>query len=323
MGSPPDISIVTVAAGDRLAGERFATAVEAVQRTGGEPPVEVVVVAPGRAGRELADAMMKRWEPTPVVASVVDVEAGLPFAAAVNVGVAKSSGDVVVAANLDVTFHQRFLRVLREEAARPEWDVLAATVREGDDQHLAGATQRGRGHRLTPLDRQPKEAGPVRAGHGCCLVVRRQALDRRVAAVGGLFEDAFASGSEDLDFFWWAERQRLRVRFQPLLIVGHGVVRKTYVELFTNRSPDEQRRTMANYRVTVWRHAAEPADWVNWVVGEASFLAEIAVGYKVEGVRRYLASWPESVKVAQRIRKRQGRLRVVRGSRSRGLSADG
>lgn len=310
MDARPDISIVTVALGDRVAAERFATAVEAIQRTGGDPPVEVIVVAPGPQGRELADAMMKRWEATPVTGTVLEVDSATGSASAINAGVAKASGEVVVAANLDVTFHQRFLRVLRREAAEEAWDVLAPAVREGDDQHQAGATHRGRGHRLVPLERTPKEAGPVAAGHGCCLILRRAALERRVKAVGALYDEAFGTGSEDLDFFWWAEGERLRIRHQPILMVGHGVVRKSYVELFTNRSAEDQRSTMANYRVAVWRHARSPRDWLEWAMGEGAFLGEIAVAYKAEGVLRWLASWPQSARVARSIRQRQGRLRV-------------
>lgn len=306
----PDVSIVTVAIGDPLAAERFATAVEAIQRTGGDPPVEVIVVAPGSEGRALADAMMKRWEPTPVTATVVDIDGSTAFATAANAGVDKASADVVVVANLDVTFHQRFLKVLRQEMAAESWDVLAACVREGDDQHLAGATHRSRGHRLVPVARPPKEARRVDAGHGCCLILRRDTLERRIKAVGALYDEAFRSGSEDLDFFWWAERERLNVRYQPILMVGHGVVRKSYVELFTNRPPDEQRRTMANYRVAVWRHARTPGDWVNWLAGEGAFLSEIALAYKLAGIRRYLSSWPQSFRVAKEIKQRQGKLRT-------------
>lgn len=308
MGS--DVAIVTVALGDRLAAERFATSVEGIQRTGGAPPIEVIVAAPGPQGRARADEMMARWESTPVSATVLEVPEGTGFASAANRGVAASSADVVVVANLDVTFHQRFLRVMRQEMGEPGWDILAPAVREGDDQHQAGATRRSRGHRLVPLPQTPRESGPVPAGHGCCLILRRATLDRRVAATGALFDEAFDSGGEDLDFFWWAERARLTVRYVPLLIVGHGVVRKTYVELFTNRSPSEQRQTMANFRVTVWRYASHPRDWVDWLVGEGAYLGEIAVAYKLEGVRRYLSSWPQSVKVARAIKTRQGRLRA-------------
>lgn len=305
-----DISIVTVAIGDRLAGERFATAVEGIQRSGGDGVAEVIVVAPGPAGRELADAMLARWEATPVTATVVDTDPSAGFATAANAGVSKASGDVMVVANLDVTFHQRFLKVLRKEASDEAWDILAPAVREGDEKNQTGATHRGKGHRLAPVGNLPKVPTKVEAGNGCCLVMRRSTLDRRVKAVGALFEEAFGSGSEDLDFFWWAERERLSVRYQPNLIVGHGVVRKSYVELFTNRSPEEQRQMMANYRVTVWRHAAEPRDWVGWAVGEASFLGEIVVAYKLEGLQRYVASWPQSARVARTIKRRQGKLRT-------------
>jgi hypothetical protein len=307
-----DVSIITAAIGDRVAALRYATALDAVQRSGGDPPAEVIVVAPGPAGRELVGVMAERWgEVSPVTYTVLDAEPGTGFATAANVGVAKASGDVLVVTNLDVTLHQRFLRVLRREMENDGWHFLAPNIREGDDKRPVGATRRGRGHRLTALGGAlPREPVSVEAGNGCCVVIRREALERRTAAVGALFEEAFESGSEDLDLFWWAEREGLQVRYVPDLQAGHAVVRKAYVDLFTNRSAEEQRRTMANYRVAVWRHASKPKDWIGWVVGEAGFLGEIAVAYKARGVLRYLSSWPQSVTVAQAIKRREGRLRT-------------
>lgn len=289
---PPDVSIVTVTFGDRPAAVRVGTGLDAVQRTGGDPLMEIVVVAVGAEGRQAAEAMVEHALPAGLQPEIVDVEAGLSYARAANAGVAKASGDVIVVANPAVTFHQRFLRRLRSEVEE-RWDFLAPAVREGEDGKIAtGATKRGRTHRLVPVPDPPKQAAQVSAGNGACVILRRGTLEQRLAEAGHLFDETSEEGNAGLDLFWWAERQGLVVRYVPTLYVSHAVGR----ELLP--SAEQRRRSMANYRVTVWRHAGDPRDWVGWVLGEAAFVSEeFAVG-PLSGVRRYLQSWGDSAKAA-------------------------
>ena len=67
---------------------------------------------------------------------------------------------------------------------------------------------------------------------------------------------------------------------------------------------------MANYRVTVWKNAGGARDWLGWALGEAVYGGQAAVYGRLGGVRRYAASWPESIRVAAAIRRRRGRLRL-------------
>lgn len=302
---PADVSIVTVTFGDVEAATRVGTGLDAVQRTGGDPPAEVVVVAVGPAGRAAAEQLVELTTLSSLHPEIVDVPAGTAYVRAANTGAAKATGDVVVVARPEVTFHQRFLRRLRTEATE-KWDLLAPAVREGEDGKVAtGVAKRARTHRLGVVDRPPARAGQVGAGNAACIIIRRHVLDRRVAAVGGLFEDAYESGG-DLDLFWWAERQGLVVRYVPNLYVGNSVGQDVV------QTAAERQRTMANYRVTVWKHA-QGKDLTGWVLGEAAFLSEEVGGGGLSGLARYAASWRDSAKTAREIRRRRGKLRMDSG----------
>ena len=276
----PDVSLVTVTYGDRLAAVRVGTGLDAVQRSGGDPPMEVVVLAVGPEGRQAAEELVEHAVPAGLQPEIVDVEAGLRgHARAANTGAAKASGDVIVVANPAVTFHQRLLRRLRSEAEE-RWDFLAPAVREGEGGKIAaGATRRARTHRLVRLPNPPRQPTRVSAGNGCCVILRRATLERRVADAGHLFDEAYGEAG-DLELFWWAERQGLVVRYVPELYVGHAVGQQLL------RSAEERRRSMAHHRVTVWRYATEPRDWLGWVLAEGAFVSEeFAVG-QLGGVGR-------------------------------------
>lgn len=297
---PADLSLVTVTFGDKMAATRVGTGLEAVQRTGGDPPMEVIVVAVGPEGQEAANELVEHTVGTTLKPEIFEVDRGTTYAPAVNAGVAKTSGDVVVAARPEVTFHQRFLKRLRIEM--PErWDLLAPVVRVGEAKPPIGITKRGKTHRLVDSDTLPRQPEPVTGGHGACVIIRRPALERRIAVAGGLFEDAYETGG-DIDLFWWAERAGLVVRFVPNLYVGNAVGQEVI------ETAEERRRSVANYRVTVWKHA-ELRDVTGWLVGEAAFLSEDVTTGGVSGLTRYLGSWKDSVQTAQRIRRKRGHLR--------------
>lgn len=299
----PDISIVCITFGDPGLAVRTGTGLEAAQRSAGNPPVELVLVAVGPDGASAAKTVAERCRPAGLDPIVVELAAGTGYVAAANVGAARARGDIVVVARPEVSFHQRFVRRLRVEAEET-WDLLAPAVREGEGSKVpAGATHRGRLLRLVPDANPPKQPQPVAAGNGACVVIRRRVLDRRAQLAGGVFEEAFEDGAEDLELFWWAERENLLVRYVPNLIVGNAVGQETDV------APEINRRAMADYRVTVWRHAREPRDWWAWVLGESTALGEVVVAHRLDGLRRYAASWSDSAKVVAHIRRRRGGLR--------------
>jgi len=297
----PDISLVTVTFGDELSATRVGTGLEAAQRSAGDPPVEVIVVAVGPDGRAAAEQLVGLTKLSSLKPEIVEVEAGAGYARAANVGVAKASGDIVVVAKPEVSFHQRFLKRLRTEAAE-RWDFLAPAVREGEDGKVpAGVTKRTRAHRLVPVDNPPTQSQAVTSGSGACVIVRRHVLDRRTAEVGGLFEEAFDTAGE-LDLFWWAEKEGLVVRYVPTLMVGNAVGQ------YVIETADERRQAMANYRLTVWKHG-ERKDATGWLLGEAAFISEEVGGGGLSGLVRYVTSWRDTVRSAQGIRKKRGKLR--------------
>ncbi|MGH9226796.1 MAG: hypothetical protein ACRD2W_24095, partial [Acidimicrobiales bacterium] len=107
---------------------------------------------------------------------------------------------------------------------------------------------------------------------------------------------------DDLDLFWWAEKKGLVIRFVPTLIVGRAVGTE-----FLPTSP-ERRQSMANYRVTVWKHGHRK-DVTGWLLGEAAFIGEEVGAGGLSGLRRYAGSWRDTVKTAKTIRQRRGKLR--------------
>lgn len=299
----PDVSFVTVTFGDVEEATRVGTGLEAVQRTGGDPPAEVIIVAVGSTGREAANHLVEHTAGTSLLPEITEVEAGTGYARAANAGAAKSTGDVVVVARPEVSFHQRFLRRVRIEVPE-KWDFLAPAVREGESGKVAsGVSRRGKTLRLVPVDNPPTRVPEnISAGNGACVIVRRHVLERRQQAVGGLFEEAYDTGG-DLDLFWWAERQGLTVRYAPNLYVGLAVGHERI------ETAPERQRTMANYRVTIWKHA-EPKDFTGWLLGEAAFLSEETTAGGLSGLARYASSWKDSVQTALAIKKRRGHLRA-------------
>lgn len=297
-----DISIVTVTFGDMEDATRVGTGLEAAQRTGGEPAMEVIVVAVGAAGQAAAKQLIDLTAGTSLAPVLVAVAEGTGYSAAANAGVARTTGSIVVVAAPEVSFHQRFLRRLRQEAAGT-WDFLAPAVREGESgQTATGATRRSRTHRLVTIETPFRgDAEVVPAGNAACVIVRRHVLDRRVAEVEGLFDPAYLT-ADDLDLFWWAQERGLIVRYVPNLIVGRAVGTEVLPT-----SP-ERRQSMANYRVTVWKYAGR-TDLTGWLLGEAALIGEEVGAGGLSGLRRYLGSWRDTARTATAIRRRRGRVR--------------
>lgn len=242
-------------------------------------------------------------------AEVVPLDTNTGFSGGANAGVARAKGDIVVVANLDVRFDERFFDVLRREAAT-EWDLLAPRVLQGPAGRDEGVSRRTRSHRLAWVTPPPAAPRRVPGGNGACLILRRATLDRRTAAVGALFEPEYHSFNEDIDLFWWAEREGLVVRYVPDLEVRHALAGSfAGAHRFGDRPPDVQRRVMANYRLTVWKDA-RGAEWLGWPLGEAVYAGQAAVLARSAGLKAYAASWPDSIRAASAIRRRRGRLRT-------------
>lgn len=305
-----DISVVTVADLGDEAAIRFGTAIEAAQRSAGDPTVELFLVARTPEEKATAARVSERSAPAGIEPVLFDAGAGASRVAAANAAVDGTSGDVVVVADLDVTFHQRFFRILRREVTEP-WDFLAPAIREGADKRPAGAAQRTRGHQLAPMDPPPRQSTAVEAGNAACVVVRRATLERRRATVGGLF-DEMCRTDPALDLFWWAAQQRLIVRYVPDLMVGRSLGDASSGGLRSGEVAQRAREGMADFRVTVWKNASSVREWIGWPLGEGSLVAQAVTAHGVDGIRQYLRSWPESVRMAAAMRRDRGRVRPRR-----------
>ncbi len=308
----PAVSLVTIGWRNEGYAVGFAdTLAVAWQRAGG-PQLEIIVVANGPEGRLAALQVTDALASTPLEVIVLDVERNEGFAGGANAGVARCSGDILVIANLDLVFDDRFLEVLTACHSYP-WDLLVPNVREPDgDGGLQGngAARRRRFHRHAWLVPQPTSPVRVQAGNGSCLVLTREVLTQRQLLVGGLFDREYGSFNEDVDLFWWAERTGLRVMYEPEAIVEHALAGSHGgLHRFVDRVPEVQRQVMANYRVTVWKHASGPVDWVGWALGEVIYLGQASRSRGPKGAWQYLRSWKDSLVCATAIRRRRSRLR--------------
>lgn len=319
MTTRPAISIVTIAWRNEQFAPGFVSSLARAWAVSGEAGPELVVVANGPQGEQAAAAAGRVAGDEGVPVSVLRVDTNTGFSGGANAGVGRASGDVIVVANLDLTFDERFLEVLGREAAGtdPSWDLLAPRVTQGDHHVEAGVSHRTRSHRLAWTAPAPERAGPVGAGNGACIVLRRSALERRQAAAGALFDPECHSFNEDIDLFWWADRAGLVVRYVPDLWVDHALAGSFGGDhRFVARPIEVQRRVMANYRVTVWKNALGLVDWLGWPAGEAAYLAQIVRSRGLAGVGAYAASWRDAIETGRGIRSRRGRLRPA-PSRSR------
>jgi GT2 family glycosyltransferase len=298
---------------ERFAADFAATLTCAAEDARAAP--DLVVVANGPEGEAAADTVVEVGRD--LSPKLVRLDRNKGFSGGANAGLAEARGDILVVANLDVTFDRGFLSALRAEAGEPGWDFVAPRVTQGPNGLEAGVARRKPSHRLAWVTPPPVRAGPIPAGNGCCLILRRAALDLRRAAAGALFDDEYHSFNEDIDLFWWAQRAGLVVRYAPAVSVCHALAGSfDGAHRFEARPDDVQRRVMANYRVTVWRNASAPVDWLGWPVGELGYLAQALRGRGMAGARAYAASWPTAVATARAIRRRRGRLRprVMRSS---------
>lgn len=308
MNGRATISVITMGWRNERYAAPFISSLATASSAAGAPPPQVVLVVNGSEGEAAGDVAAQVAAERGLELTVVRLATNTGFSGGANAGVDVAHGEVLVVANLDLTFDERFLDVLgREDGA---WDFLAPRVLQGSRGDDVGVSRRTRSHRLAWVSPASRLAGTVAAGNGACLVFRRATLARREAALGALFDPEYHSFNEDIDLFWWAARRRLIVRYLPDLVVTHALAGSFGgSHRFRDRPVDVQRRVIANYRVTVWKNASGAADWLGWPLGEAVYFGQAAVFGRLAGLRAYAASWPESVRTAAAIRRRRGRLR--------------
>ncbi|HVF14266.1 MAG TPA: glycosyltransferase, partial [Acidimicrobiales bacterium] len=312
----PSVSVVTMGWRNEHHAAAFVSSLARASAAAGAggPPPEVILVVNGEEGEGAAAAANQAVVDVGLELTVVRLDTNTGFSGGANAGVRHATGEIVVVANLDLEFDERFLVALRRAAgADGAWDLLAPRVLQGPGHEDSGVSRRTSSHRLAWVSPPPSRSAPVSGGNGACLVLRRATLDRREDSVGELFDPEYHSFNEDIDLFWWAEREGLVVRYEPALVVVHVLAGSFGGDhRFRDRPIDVQRRVIANYRVTVWKNANGLGDWAGWLLGEAVYAGQAAAFGGVTGLRVYAASWPVSVRTAAAIRRRRGRLRPPR-----------
>lgn len=308
----PSISVITMGWRNEQHAAAFVESLARASDEAGPPAPQVVLVVNGPEGAAAGAAAALAADAAGLEVEVASLDSNTGFSGGADAGVARATGDVVVVANLDLSFDRRFLAVLRHEA-RPgdePWDLLAPRVVQGRSGDDAGVSRRTGAHRLAWVSPPPAGPAAVAGGNGACIVLRRATLDRRQADAGALFDPECHSFNEDIDLFWWAARRGLTIRYVPDLAVTHALAGSfAGAHRFPHRPPEVQRRIMANYRITVWKNAAGAREWLGWPLGEAIYGGQAVVSGGLGGLRRYAASWPESIRVATAIRRRRGTLR--------------
>ena len=311
MHSTASISVVTIAwRNERFAASFAASLRTAVDVAAMESP-ELVIVTNGPDGLAATAAVKAACEGSTLIPLVVALEDNRGFSGGMNAGVDRARGQILVVANLDLRFDERFLAGLNRMASEQSWDILAPRVVQGAASHEAGVSRRKRSHRLAWITPPPSGSAIVPAGNGACIVLRRSALERRLAATGALFDPEYHSFNEDIDLFWWAEREELVVRYAPELKVDHALAGSfggAYA--FGSRPAEVQQRVMANYRVTVWKNARGLVDWLGWPAGEVQYLGQAVLSRRMAGLGAYAGSWRAALATVRAIRRRRGRLRV-------------
>jgi GT2 family glycosyltransferase len=288
--------------------------------------VELIVVQNGPDGDAASKALGAHPQAPLDVRLLVRAE-NLGFAGGMNEACREASGDLLVLANLDLVFDERFIAelvrlapILTEPTGAalvapsvrsPEGDADPATrPSPGGPDGEQGAARPGFVQRLRPAVAAPGRLVEVPAGNGCCMVVPRVVYERRVAVVGGVFDPEYHSFYEDVDLFWWARDEGVPVLFDPVLRVEHHKAGSFAGRFrFGDRAPDIRSSVMANYRLTVWKHARRPLDLIGWVAGELGYLVLSVRAGGARGVATYLVSWCQAVARARAIRRRRASLR--------------
>jgi GT2 family glycosyltransferase len=239
------------------------------------------------------------------------------FAGGMNLCCEAATGDILVVANLDLAFDAEFIDILQHAGPFEPPALIAPSVQEPRQGEEEGALKIGFLHRLRRASDVPEHASKIAAGNGSCIILPRGLYELRMKSSGGLFDPEYHSYYEDVDLFWWSEDNQIPVLFDPRLAVVHhhaGSFAGKY--RFRDREPLLQVSIMANYRVTVWKHARGGRHVIGWLLGEGGYLLMSWRAHSARGVRLYLRSWNLSVKRVMAIRRRRGRLRAAPVSRA-------
>jgi len=217
MAESPRVSVILV---NYRGAEDTLAAIDALMALPEYPQDLEIVVVDNASGDGSLDVLRRKEKDILLVASPTNSG----FAGGCNLGVKKSSGDIVAFLNNDAKPDSTWV-----SAALDSFDsydnvgAVASQVRNWEGTHVdfsgAGMTWYGMGYRPltgTKVSKKRQTARPVLFGTGSAMFVRRSVFD----ALGG-FDESFFMFFEDVDFGWRLNLAGYTYLYQPESIAFH------------------------------------------------------------------------------------------------------
>ncbi len=255
MPPPPLISIVLLNwNGGALLREAFAAA-----RAQAGCRVELVLVDNGSTDGSL-EACLETMTPD----VLLPLEENLGFAAGMNRGIARASGDWIMPLGYDVCLAEDYAATcLREAGKDPEIGVVAGAEYQWEDGRRTDIRRRSAGALgLTPEWRgrwEPSEAPRYAFGvSGSMPLMRRDMVDDIIRLDGTLYDERFGTGYEDLDLWFRMQHRGWKALFVPDARAWHvGSHAAGGASGFLDKPFAYQRRLFRNRRL-LWLKNATP-----------------------------------------------------------------
>ena len=246
------------------------------------------------------------------------------YAAAINRGLAETTGTAVLLLNADCVLDQGFLAAARPHLAEPGVGSVAP--------RLVRATGMEPQHRLDVLDaagmtvdrrrknslighgepaRCHERGGACFGGDGGCVLYRREVLD--ACAVGGeVLDEDMALWATDVDLAWRAQLLGWRCVYEPAAVAWH----KRFYSPTTRAAlpPDHRRIQFRNRLLMIAKN-----DTARTLLPDLHRILAyevLALGYALLRERALLRGYVEAARM-WRAARRRGRLLRARGARER------
>ena len=257
-------------------------------------------------------------------ARVIGLRERHSYAAAINRGLAETSGPAVLLLNADCVLDEAFLA-----AARPHLDesgvgsvaprlVRATGMESGERLHVldaAGMTVDRRRKNSLVAHGEPQHRYATRGdcfgGDGGCVLYRREVLD--ACAVGGeVLDEDMALWATDVDLAWRAQMLGWRCIYEPAAIAWH---KRFYSPTTRAALPPDHRRTQFRNRLLM----IAKNDTARTLLPDLPRILAyevLALGYALLRERALLGGYVEAARM-WRAARRRGRLLRARGARQR------
>jgi GT2 family glycosyltransferase/glycosyltransferase involved in cell wall biosynthesis len=217
MAESPRVSVILV---NYRGAEDTLAAIDALMALPEYPQNLEIVVVDNASGDRSLDVLRHRKKDIILVASPTNSG----FAGGCNLGVKKSSGDIVAFLNNDAKPDSAWVSAaLNSFDSYDNVGAVASQVLNWEGTHVdfsgAGMTWYGMGYRPltgTKVSKKRQTARPVLFGTGSAMFVRRSVFD----ALGG-FDESFFMFFEDVDFGWRLNLAGYTYLYQPESIAFH------------------------------------------------------------------------------------------------------